>query len=111
MTMSSTFVRRANLLALICGFYAADSHAQTDGRQAPTRFRNAPAPAPGLTPRLLYPGGYQSPQRFASLRQEPTVGVPAPGTPAPGTPAPTTPAPSGPLTEPVSPGGSGGTAN
>ncbi|AGA29801.1 outer membrane beta-barrel protein [Singulisphaera acidiphila] len=104
--MKSPFVRGTSFLALICGFYAAEGRAQSDGRQVPTQFRNAPAPAPGLTPRLLYPGGYQRPSRFASARQELPDGVPTPEAPSPSFPDQR-----GPLTEPFSPSGSGGTAN
>src|SRR4051812_2880228 len=100
MTMKLSFARWTSLTALMCGLCAVDGVAQTADRGQGNRFQSTPAPSPGLTPRLLYPGGYQPP-RLASALQEPT----------PDAPSPNTPAASGPVTEPTSPSGSGGTAN
>ncbi len=81
--MRLPYIRGASLVALLCGFCAVESHAQAErpSTSGPGRFRSAPAPAPGLTPRLLYPGGYQRPARFASMNQEFPDGVPTPGDP------------------------------
>ena len=109
--MRSSFVRGASLLALICGFYAADSHAQTDGAPGPDPFQECAGTGAGPDAATPLSRGVSTPSAVRVFSPRSHGRGPHSGDTRSDHPAPTTPAPSGPLTEPLSPGGSGGTAN